>query len=136
MQGNYYFAAPKKNEKDDFRAWCSMVLALFGRYGCGICREHARELSLLKPALDNYGVAMMALGRGVTGLQKWKKGGCECVCARVRACARAPPLLLLSLLLLLLPLLLLLLLSSLSSPSWLLLLLLLSLLLLRLFAGM
>jgi hypothetical protein len=42
---------------------------------CTIDREHARELSLLKPTLDNYGVHMIAVGRGSVGMKKWVKGG-------------------------------------------------------------
>jgi len=42
---------------------------------CSLCRDHARELSLLKPTLANYGVSMIAIGRGSDGIQKWVKGG-------------------------------------------------------------
>lgn len=52
-----------------------VLLHVIRRYGCGICRQHARELSLLKPALDNFGVGMIAIGRGTAGLKKWKKAG-------------------------------------------------------------
>lgn len=52
-----------------------VLLHLVRRYSCSIDRERARELSLLKPALDNYGVQMVAVGRGSLGLDKWIKGG-------------------------------------------------------------
>jgi len=52
-----------------------VLLHVIRRYGCAICRDHARELSLLKRTLDNYGVRMVAVGRGERGIEKWKKAG-------------------------------------------------------------
>jgi prostamide/prostaglandin F2alpha synthase len=51
-----------------------VLLHLIRRYGCGICRDQCREISMLKPALDMLGIKLIGIGHGEKGLGAFVEG--------------------------------------------------------------
>ena len=52
-----------------------VVLHLIRRYGCGICRQHCRQLAENMPQLRQMGIRVIGVGMGDKGLKGFLEGG-------------------------------------------------------------